>query len=111
MTTNVPITVGSSHWAMLLTLTFREYARYDHSEPQAGKDICDRILCPSITSIRRYCNEGHDVVSAKDMHNTLKKRPVRGTTGSVCIVQEQNSTLEISKIANFNNLHNVEFTQ
>ena len=58
-----------------------------------------------------YCNEGHDVVSAKDMHNTLKKRPVRGTTGSVCIVQEQNSTLEISKIANFNNLHNVEFTQ
>ena len=24
--------------------------RYDHSEPQAGKDMCDRILCPSIAS-------------------------------------------------------------
>ena len=29
----------------------------------------------------------------------------------MCIVQEQNSTLEINKIANFSNLHNFEFTQ
>ena len=88
-----------------------ELVRYDHSEPQAGKDMCDRILCPLKASIRRYCNEGHDVVSAKDMYNALKERPVKGTTASVCIVQEQNSTLEINKIANFSNLHNFEFTQ
>ena len=70
-----------------------ELVRYDHSEPQAGKDMCDRILCLLKASIRRYCNEGHDVVSAKDMYNALKERPVRGTTASVCIVQEQNSTV------------------
>ena len=88
-----------------------ELVRYDHSEPQAGKDMCDRILCPLKASIRRYCNEGHDVVSAKNMHTVLKERTVRGMTASVCIVQEQNSPLEINKIANFHSLHNFEFTQ
>ena len=60
--------------------------------------MCDR-LCPLKASIRRYCNEGNDVVSAKNMHTVLKERPVRGMTASVCIVQEQNSPLEINKIA------------
>ena len=72
--------------------------------------MCDR-LCPLKASIRRYCNEGNDVVSAKNMHTVLKERPVRGMTASVCIVQEQNSPLEINKIANFSNLHSFEFTQ
>ena len=85
--------------------------RYDNSEPQAGKDMGDRILFPLKASIRRYCNEGHGVVSAKNMYTALKERQVRGTTASVCIVQEQNSTLEIDKIANFNSLHHFEFTQ
>ena len=53
-------------------------------------------------------NESHDVVSA---NTALKERPVRRTTASVCIVQEQNSTLEINKIANYSNLRNFEFIQ
>ena len=35
---------------------------YDFSEPQYGKDVCDRILCPMKTCIRRFCNEGHDIL-------------------------------------------------
>ena len=41
---------------------------YDFSEPQYGKDVCDRILCPMKSTIQRYCNEGHDVLTAQDMH-------------------------------------------
>ena len=52
--------------------------RYNHSEPQSGKDVCDRILCPLKASIRRYCNEGHDIVTAQDMYTALKERPVKG---------------------------------
>ena len=55
---------------------------------------------PLKASIRRYYNEGHDVVFAKDMHIALKERPVKGTTASVCIVQEQHTTLEITEISN-----------
>ena len=88
-----------------------EIVRYDHSEPQSGKDVCDRILCPLKSSIRRYCNERHDICSAQDMHTALKERPVKGTTAMVCSIQEQNTTLEINKIPNYSTLHNFDFTQ
>ena len=57
--------------------------RYDFSEPQHGKDLCDRILCPMKASIRKFCNEGNDITRAADMRNALKERPVKGTTASV----------------------------
>ena len=46
-----------------------KFEKYDFSEPQYGKDVCDRILCPMKESIRRFCNEGHDVIRAKDMRS------------------------------------------
>ena len=57
-----------------------EVCRYDFSEPQYGKDVCDRILCPMKTCIRRFCNEGHDILSAGDMRRALSERPVKGTS-------------------------------
>lgn len=51
-----------------------EIVRYDHSEPQSGKDMCDQILCLMKAAIRRYCNGGHDVVSAQNMYTALPKR-------------------------------------
>jgi hypothetical protein len=84
--------------------------RYDHSEPQFGKDVCDRILCPMKAAIRRYCNEGHDIDTAHDIHVALKERPVEGTTAAVCTIQETNLTLDNKKIANVSSFHNFEFT-
>ena len=87
-----------------------EIVRYDHSEPQHGKDLCDRILCPMKAAIRRYCNEGHDIVTAHDMQVALDKRPVQGTTAAVFCVNEEKKTLKMKKIANYSSLHNFEFT-
>ena len=42
-------------------------ARYDFSEAQAGKDICDRRAVALKSHIRRYINEGNDVKTANDM--------------------------------------------
>ena len=53
--------------------------RYDYSEPQCGKDVCDRMLCPMKTCIRPYCNEGYDILTAADMRRALLERPVKGT--------------------------------
>ena len=53
--------------------------RYDFSEPKYSKDVCDRILCPMKTCIRRYCNEGHDILIVADMRMALSERPVKGT--------------------------------
>lgn len=66
---------------------------YHYSEPQAGKDICDRILCPMKNAIRTYSNEGHNILSAKDMRETWIQHPVKGTTAVVCSVDETKKTI------------------
>lgn len=83
--------------------------QYDFSEPQYGKDVCDRILCPMKSAIRRYCSEGNDVLSAKDMCTALSERPVRGTTACVCSVNETQKTLEVNKVDGFSRYHNFKF--
>jgi hypothetical protein len=82
---------------------------YDFSEPQYGKDVCDRILCPMKSAIRRYCNEGHDVLTAQDMHTALSQRPVRGTSACVCSIDESKRTLKVNKIDAFSSYHNFRF--
>ena len=84
---------------------------YDFSEPQHGKDICDRIICPMKLSVRKYCDEGHDVQSAQDMREALLERPVQGVTVAVCEVKENHKSIAVAKIPNFSMYHNFEFLQ
>ena len=44
---------------------------YDFSEPQSGKDVCDRILYPMKSSVRDHCSEGHHILTASDMREAL----------------------------------------
>lgn len=83
--------------------------RYDFSEPQSGKDVCDRILCPMKGAIRRYCNEGHDILSAMDMHNALQERSVLGCTAAVCRVNETNKDLDVKKLHQFSTMHDFRY--
>lgn len=83
--------------------------RYDFSEPQHGKDLCDRILCPMKASIRKFCNEGNDITTAAEMRNALKERPVKGTTASVNTVNKQAKELEVNKVEGFSAFHNFSF--
>ena len=83
--------------------------RYDFSEPQHGKDLCDRIICPMKNSIRLYCNEGHDILTAMDMRKALMERPVRATTAAVCVLDKSKCTLEVNKLLNFSNYHNFSY--
>ena len=82
---------------------------YDFSEPQSGKDICDRILCPLKSSIRTYCSEGHDILTASDMKHALQHHPVRGTSASVNVVDESKKNLLINKLEHFSCFHNFRF--
>ena len=74
---------------------------YYYSEPQAGKDICGRILCPMKHAIRPYGNEGHDVLTAVHMRDALLEHPVKGTTAAVTTVDESKKTLSIKTIQDF----------
>jgi hypothetical protein len=59
-------------------------------------------------SIRRFCNEGHDVIGAKDMREALQQRPVKGTTSSVNSVSTENKTLKMTKLKGFSSFHNFQ---
>lgn len=83
--------------------------RFDHCEPQQGCDICDRILCPMKAAIRTFCNEGHDILLANDMHIALKERQVKGTTAAVCSVDESNKNAEVRKLEGFRKFQNFAF--
>ena len=60
--------------------------RYDFSDPQSGKDICDRKISPMKGHIRRFVNEKNDVVSAEDMKRALESHG--GVKGCNFIVAE-----------------------
>ena len=83
--------------------------QYDFSEPQYGKDVYDRILCPMKSAIRWYCCEGNDVLSAKDMRTALSERPVRGIIACVCLGNETQKSLEVNKMDGFSKYHNFIF--
>ena len=82
--------------------------KYNFSEPQHGKDICDRIICPMKQALRRYSDAGNNIQSERDMREALLQRPVQGVT-SVCEVNKKLKTIDVTKIPNFSAYHNFEF--
>ena len=58
-----------------------------------------------------YCNEGHDVLTASDMHKALKERPVQGRTASVYHVNETKKGIHIKKLQQFSAMHDFSYQQ
>ena len=69
--------------------------RYDFSDPQAGKDICDWKTAPMKAHIRRWVNEKHDVIIAEDMKQALESHG--GLKGCRAAVVEVDITKGISR--------------
>ena len=44
-----------------------EFKQHDFSDPQSGKDVCDRRIGSIKTHMRRWVNEGHDITSAEEI--------------------------------------------
>ena len=85
--------------------------RYDFSEPQFGKDLCDRIISPLKGAIRRFCNEGNDILSASDMYKALQARPVKGTTAAVCEIEKDPEQFKAIRIQDFSLYHNFVYNE
>ena len=86
--------------------------RYDFSEPQAGKDICDRKIAPMKAHIRRYVNERHDVVTAAEMKEALESHGgITGCRAAVAKINTANETGGTNKLKGISKLNNFEFTE
>ena len=72
-------------------------SRYDFSEEQAGKGLCDRKIAPMKANIQRYVNEGYDVTNAEEMYTALESYGgVRGCYVAVALLDESSMTDKIS---------------
>ena len=57
--------------AQMKTKTGIAVQRVDFSDPQGGKGSCDRKAATVKAHVRRYINEGHDVLNANDFMNAI----------------------------------------
>ena len=70
--------------------------------------MCDRIISPLKSAVRRYCHEGHDILTASDMYEALQARQVKGTTAVVCEI-DCKQTINVNRISNFSAFHNFSY--
>lgn len=71
--------------------------------------MCDRIISPLKGVVRRFCNEGNDILSAADMREALKVRPVKGCTAAVCEIERTDQEIKVNRIPNFSTFHNFSY--
>ena len=94
----------------LSDLTGIEVARFDFSQPQAGKGPCDRSSAHQKFHVNAYLNEGHDVTTAGDIKDALNSHG--GVQGVIPFVVECAPCLShtVPKILGISLLHNFEYT-
>ena len=86
--------------------------RYDFSEPQAGKDICDRKTAAMKAHIKRWVNERHDVVTAEDMKAALESHGgIKGCRAAVVEVDTTRERNKDSKIPGISVLNNFQYEE
>ena len=86
--------------------------RYDFSEPQARKDICDRKTAAMKAHIRRWVNERHDVVTAEDMKAALQSHGgIKGCRTSVFKVDTTRERNKESKKPGVSVLNNFQYEE
>ena len=84
--------------------------RYDFSDPQSGKDICDRRIATMKSHMRRYLNEGNDINTASDMKRALDSYDgVKGCRVAVVSVDTSRQEIEHHKWTGIQSYNNFEF--
>jgi hypothetical protein len=81
--------------------------RYDFSDPQAGKDICDRKIASMKSHMRRWLNEKHDITTAEEMKTALESHGgVKGSRAAVVKLNTSRDNASDNKIPGISLLNN-----
>ena len=87
-----------------------EFKRYDFSDPQSGKDVCDRRIASMKTHMRRWVNEGHDITTAEEMKIALESHEgVRGCRFAVVEIDKSTQNSQLKKIPGISFLNSFMF--
>jgi len=84
--------------------------RFDFSDPQAGKDICDRRIAATKSHMRRFLNEGNDIQTASDMKTAIESYGgVKGCYTAVAQIQVSSQTMLQHTMSGVQSLNNFSF--
>lgn len=84
-----------------------QISRIDFSEPQGGKDACDRKAATIKSHMAEYLNSGHDIETAAQMKEAIdSSRGVRGVSVRVCSppIVPSNKSFKWEKVSFVSNL-------
>ena len=81
-----------------------EVTQYDFSDPQAGKNLCDRRIAPCKQRLRNFVSENNDIETAEDVKKGLESPP--GICGTQVAVG-QIDTSKLSKNVSKNKIPNI----
>ena len=85
-------------------------SRYDFSDPQAGKDVCDRRIATVKSHMRRFINEGNDIKSASDMKSAIDSYGgVKGCQSAEAKIEESCQTMTKHSMTGIQSLNNFSF--
>ena len=84
--------------------------RYDFSNPQAGKDVCDRRIATLKSHMRRFINEGNDINTANDMKVAIESYGgVKGCYATVAEIQDSFQSMTKHSMTGIQALNNFLF--
>ena len=84
--------------------------RYDFSDPQAGKDVCDCRKAVIKSHMRCFINEGHEVRDAKDMKTAIESYGnIEGCFAAVVRINTSTKTMEEHLMTGIQSLNNFFF--
>ena len=88
---------------------------YPHSnQPRWTGHLClniveiNKYISPLKSAIRRYCDEGHGILTTSDVYEALQARQVKGTTAVVCEIDRKQG-IKVNPISNFSAYHNFSY--
>ncbi|VDI36911.1 Hypothetical predicted protein, partial [Mytilus galloprovincialis] len=85
-------------------------SRYDFSEAQSGKDICDRRTAPMKIHAKRFGNEGNNITTAEELKRALESYSgIMNTHVYVAEVDFSAQTMKKCSIPNINMYNNFSF--
>ena len=86
--------------------------RYDFSEPQAGKDVCDRRITTIKSHMQRFINDGNDIksASARDMKTAIESYGgVKGCYATVAEIQLSHQNMTKHSMPGIQTLNNFSY--
>jgi hypothetical protein len=87
-----------------------EIKRYDFSDAQSGKDICDRRIACMKSHMHRFLNEGNDINSASDMKKAIDSYGgVKGCRAAVVNVDTSKQKIFKHKWKGITSFNNFQF--